>query len=73
LCGTPVGSISRLETGHANAPRLTYELIGRLSEALDVYPEAFFSKTPPYHSMAMLQGRLNAHFLYLGLWSKRCD
>jgi transcriptional regulator with XRE-family HTH domain len=68
--GLPVSSVSRLETGHTNAPRLTLELIGRLSEVLEIYPEALFPKDGPYHAMAMLRGRLNTHFLCLGQWSK---
>jgi transcriptional regulator with XRE-family HTH domain len=73
VAGLPVSSLSRLETGHPAAPRLTAELLGRLAEALDIYPEALLPKDPPYHGMAMLRGRMNTHFLYLGLWSRLAE
>lgn len=69
LADMPVSSVSRLETGHDNGPRLTLELIGKLALALGIYPEAMFPKDHPYHAMRMLRGRMNTHFLCLGRWA----
>lgn len=68
--GLPDTAISRIETAHLRAPRLTADLLGRLAGALRVYPEAFLPKEAPYQGLAMLRGRINTHFLCLAEWSR---
>ena len=68
LVGLSRSQVSALEGGTDQAPVWTIDLVGRVCEALEVYPEAFTHVS--YHMARVLRGRVSTHMSHLGLWDR---
>jgi len=68
LVGLSRSQVSALEGGTDQAPVWTIDLVSRVCEALDVYPEAFTHVS--HHMARVLRGRVSTHMSHLGLWDR---
>ncbi|MBT3342596.1 MAG: helix-turn-helix transcriptional regulator [Gemmatimonadetes bacterium] len=66
--GLSRSQVSALEGGTDQAPVWTVDLVHRLCEALEIYPEAFTHRS--VHMARVLRGRVSSHLSHLGLWER---
>ncbi len=71
LVGLSRSQVSALEGGTDQAPVWTVDLVNRLCEALNVYPEAFTHAS--YHMARVLRGRVSSHLSHLGQWDRLAE